>query len=138
MNSFTNALGLDVGLARIGVARISAIAQIAEPLVVLKNDVFFVEKLRQLIAEHSVDLIVVGMPRNMKGEKTDQSAYVEEFVKELAEETGVSLQFQDETLSTVAAQERVTPKTKQLEDAYAAAVILEDFLASGGQSGKIN
>ncbi len=130
MNKFTNALGLDVGQARIGVARSNSIAQISEPLAVLSNDEQFETKLKQLITEYSIDLIVVGLPRNMKGEKTAQSQYVEEFVEHTRTRIDVAIELQDETLSTVAAAERVTEKTKSMEDAHAAAVILEDYLLS--------
>ena len=132
MNNFTNALGLDVGQARIGVARINTIAQISEPLIVLNNDPSFEDKLRGLVDEYSIDLIVVGLPRNMSGEKTAQSEYVETFAKELQDNITTPIVLQDETLSTVAASQRVTAKTKSMEDAYAAAVILEDFMASRG------
>lgn len=130
MNKFVNALGLDIGAARIGVARVNYIAQIPEPLVVLKNDHDFVSSLKRLIDEYSIDLIVVGLPRNMSGEKTAQSAYVEEFAEDLKSKIDLKVEFQDETLSTVAASEKVTEKTKMLEDAYAAAVILSDFIIS--------
>jgi len=129
-NVFINALGLDVGSSRIGVARISSIARISEPLAVLANNEDFIKQLQKLLAEHSIDLIVVGMPRNMSGEKTAQSEYVEQFVDELEAKLDKPIVFQDETLSTVAASQRVTIKTKSMEDAYAAAVILEDFMES--------
>jgi len=129
-NVFINALGLDVGSSRIGVARISSIARISEPLAVLANNEDFIKQLQKLLAEHSIDLIVVGMPRNMSGEKTAQSEYVEQFVDELKAKLDKPIVFQDETLSTVAASQRVTIKTKSMEDAYAAAVILEDFMES--------
>ena len=60
MSKFLNALGLDVGMARIGVARINAIAQISEPLSVVKNDGNTFDVLNKLISEYSIDLIVVG------------------------------------------------------------------------------
>jgi putative Holliday junction resolvase len=128
-NKFTNALGLDVGMARIGVARINSIAQISEPLVVLNNDDNFVGHLQKLISEYSVDLIVVGLPRNMQGEKTEQTRYVEQFTENLSKHLSLRIIMQDETLSTVAASERVTDKTRFMEDAHAAAIILEDFIA---------
>lgn len=127
-NSFVNALGLDVGMARIGVARINSIARISEPLAVLANDESFVPDIKKLISEYSIDIVVVGLPRNMNGEKTAQTEYVETFTNKLQTQIDKPIVFQDETLSTVAASERVTPKTKSMEDAHAAAVILEDFI----------
>jgi putative Holliday junction resolvase len=132
MNNFTNALGLDVGGARIGVARINSIAQISEPLVVLRNDDQFSTELKKLIVEYSADLIVVGLPRNMKGERTQQTEIVESFVGSHIEPLGVRVIYQDETLSTVAAEARMPKKDAHLQDAYAACVILEDFMQING------
>jgi putative Holliday junction resolvase len=132
MNSFTNALGLDVGDARIGVARINSIAQIAEPLIVLKNDDDFSNHLQELIQEYSADILVVGLPRNMSGEKTKQTKVVEDFVAERLADINIKTIFQDETLSTVAAEARMPKNVQHLQDAYAACVILEDFLQTEG------
>lgn len=128
-SKFTNAIGIDVGAAKIGLARVSYIAQIAEPLYVIKNDKNTYTAINSLIAEHNIDLLVVGLPRNMNGEKTKQSEYVEKFATELKSQTNMPVVFQDETLSTVGAKERMTNKTKGMEDAVAAAIILEDYLA---------
>lgn len=125
---FTNALGLDVGMVRIGVARINFIARISEPLVVLQNDASFLQKLGDLVIEHSADLIVVGLPRNMSGQTTKQTELVVDFVKNLSGADLPELVYQDETLSSVAADARLTKKTAHMQDAVAAAIILEDFL----------
>ena len=98
MSNFVNALGLDVGDARIGVARINSIAQIAEPLVVLQNNDRFMTELTELILEYSIDLLVVGLPRNMSGEKTKQTAVVEHFAQEVLSRCPIRHVFQDETL----------------------------------------
>ena len=127
-NNPTNILGLDVGERRIGVARINVVAQIAEPLAVLQNDDDFVTELKALIEEHTINTIVVGMPRNMQGEKTQQSRSVEEFTEKNLCGIGLPVVFQDETLSTVMAEARST-LPKKMEDAVAACVILEDFVS---------
>lgn len=121
-----------MGGARIGVARINSIAQIAEPLIVLKNNDEFVVELKKLLVEYGADLIVVGLPRNMKGEKTQQTEIVEAFVEGFVEPLGVRVMYQDETLSTVAAEARMPKKDAHLQDAYAACVILEDFMQANG------
>lgn len=128
MSNFVNALGLDVGDARIGVARINSIAQIAEPLVVLQNNDRFMTELTELILEYSIDLLVVGLPRNMSGEKTKQTAVVEHFAQEVLSGCPIRHVFQDETLSTVAAVARMPKNAEHLQDAYAACIILEDYI----------
>jgi putative holliday junction resolvase len=129
MSSFREALGLDIGAARIGVARINYIAQISEPLVVLQNDDKFVTKLQKIIVENHTDLIVVGLPRNMSGETTKQTEYVRGFVTSFASCIDTTIVYQDETLSSVAADARLSKKLpSSMQDAVAAAVILEDYI----------
>ena len=119
-----------MGAARIGVARVNNIARLPEPLCVLKNDDHFTEKLSALIAEHAIDLIVVGRPRNMQGELTEQSRAIERFTEDTIAPLGVRFEYFDETLSTQAALTRVSKKYgPEMEDALAAAVILEDYIA---------
>jgi putative Holliday junction resolvase len=128
MSSYQNALGLDLGAARIGVARINAIARIAEPLVVLANDAHFDDRLEQLLAEHAIDLIVVGLPRNLSGETTQQSDSVIAFCKQHLDHLSIPYVYQDETLSTHTAKTMLSKKHGVgMEDALAACVILEDF-----------
>lgn len=124
------ALGLDVGEKRVGIARVNLIARLPEPLVALANDTTFGDKLNVLIQEHNPDVLVVGLPRNMKGEETAQSAYVRAFVAEHLNNCNLPVIFQDETLSSVEAEKRLGAAATQkgAVDAVAAAVILEDYL----------
>lgn len=129
MSNFTNALGLDIGAARIGVARINAIAKIPEPLCVLKNDDNFNSILNRLIKEHDIDLLVVGKPRNLSGNTTDQTNIVADFMQTL--DLSIPIEYQDETLSTIVASDMVGKKyPKKMEDALAAGVILQDYVMS--------
>jgi putative Holliday junction resolvase len=77
------------------------------------------------------DTIVVGYPRNQSGEPTAQTAYVEEFAKQL-HDMAPHLVFQDESLTSVLAEQRLRaqgkPYTKGDIDAQAAAIILQDYL----------
>jgi putative holliday junction resolvase len=127
-------LGLDIGEKRVGVARIHRRVMIAEPLAVLQNDTSLVENIRKLVSTYGSQAVVVGLPRNMSGEKTAQSQYVENISAQLMREIELPFIFQDETLSTVAATERMKSLSKRAakrqklgDDAYAAAVILEDY-----------
>ena len=123
-------LGLDVGEKRVGVARVNLIAKIPEPLATLSNDTDFNAKLAAIIQEHSPDAIVVGLPRNMSGEETAQSAYVRQFTNEHLMQYKLPVIFQDETLSSVEAENRLGAAAAQkgAVDAVAASVILEDYL----------
>lgn len=123
-------LALDVGERKIGVARASAIAKIAEPLITLQNDGTFADKLNQLIAEHGAETIVVGLPRGMNGQDTAQTAYVKQFMENLNLES--TIVFQDEAVTSVMAEQQLKkagkPYTKEDIDAVAASLILNDYL----------
>lgn len=134
MNVF---LALDVGERRIGVALANSVARLANPLTTLINDDDFLPKLAQIVAENNVTHIVVGLPRNMSGDDTSQTEYVRRFAKTIAGRApNVVLSFQDEAATSVIAEkmlnERGKPYQKADIDAYAAAIILEDFLQEQG------
>lgn len=127
--NYTNALGLDIGSKRIGVARINSVARIPEPLVTLENNDSFTVELRKIIDKEAVDLIVVGLPRNMSGEETQQTNIVKDFVdKVLRPSINLPIIYYDETLSSVDA-EKYSDDTKKKRgiDAIAAAEILRYF-----------
>lgn len=127
--NYTNALGLDIGCKRIGVARINSVARIPEPLVTLENNDSFTVELKKIIDKEAVDLIVVGLPRNMSGEETQQTNIVKDFVdKVLRPSINLPIIYYDETLSSVDA-EKYSDDTKKKRgiDAIAAAEILRYF-----------
>lgn len=127
----TNLLALDVGEKRIGVARVNTIARLPEALTTITNDADFQAHLSRVIQEYAIDLIVVGVPRNLQGELTAQSEYVYAFCREHLNDIGIPLVFQDETLTSVVAEEalgRVAREHKGLVDAEAARLILQDYL----------
>jgi putative Holliday junction resolvase len=128
--TINNVLGLDVGRKRIGVARVNTIARLPEPIVTLSNDNQFTSRLKELIHIYSIDIIVVGLPRSLDGNETDQSSYTRDFAKGL-EYFNLPVVFQDETLSSVEAESRLSgSKTyeKSKIDSMAAVIILEDYL----------
>lgn len=127
-------LGLDVGEKRIGVAL--AQGSIAVPLTVIQR----VEEgadLQQVISmahEHSVDIIVVGLPRSMDGSIGAQAEVVLELAAALGNITDIPVDTYDERLSTVEAERLMREagtkrgKRKQNVDAMAAAVILQGYI----------
>jgi putative holliday junction resolvase len=127
-NSGKELLAIDVGEVRIGVARVNTIARIPEPLTVLKNNDSFCARLTQIIADNKSDVLVVGLPHNMSGEATKQTDYVLSFVAKISDSISIPMVYQDETLSSVAADQLLTKSTLNMQDAVAAAVILEYYL----------
>ncbi|MFI5275496.1 MAG: Holliday junction resolvase RuvX [Candidatus Saccharimonadales bacterium] len=127
-------LALDVGARRIGVALASAGAYFAKPLATLDhtNDIF--TEISGLAKEHDVTVIVVGYPRGLEGQTTEQTKTIEAFVDELRTHVSVSVEWQDETLTSVKAETELASRhkggvyNKADVDALAATYILEDYL----------
>jgi putative Holliday junction resolvase len=130
MAQVNNLLALDVGSARIGLARASMNARLPEPLPTLKNDSSFIIKVKEAIEENQIDTLIVGLPRNMSGQETKQSVYVREFCANTLNKLNLPIIYQDETLSTVKAQEWIKRNNynKTSLDSVAAVIILEDYL----------
>ena len=124
-------LAFDVGEKRIGVAKADAAVKLAYPLGWVEVDDRVFDVLRQQIADESPVAVVVGYPRNQSGEPTTQTAAVESFVQQLAL-VSPPVVFQDESVTSLIAEERLQKRTKRYQkgdiDAEAAAIILQDYL----------
>lgn len=124
-------LALDVGERRIGVASANSDVKIAVPGDYITVDGTEFDVIRGILAHESIDVLVVGYPRNQQGEPTAQTQYVENFVSKLGE-VEPKIVFQDESLTSIkaesilAAQKR--PYTKGEIDSMAASIILQDYL----------
>lgn len=125
-----NLIALDVGEKRIGVASATTAIAIAIPLTTLPVDGTEIKAIAEIVLNERVSKIIVGYPRNQSGEPTAQTAYVEAFAKNLKDIAPV--EFQDESLTSVAAEQRLKsyrkPFTKEDIDAQAAVIILQDYL----------
>jgi putative Holliday junction resolvase len=123
-------LALDVGSSRIGLARASVMARLPEPLITLKNDGYFVANIKKVIADQQIDTLIVGLPRNMQGQETAQSRYVRQFCDNTLKKLNLPIIMQDETLSTVKAEEWLKNNNhkKASLDSVSAVIILEDYL----------
>ena len=95
-----------------------------------------INQIRKLVSQHKVKKIVVGLPKNMKGEESWQAKKVRSFVRDLSARTNIPIILFDERLSTAAA-ERVLKeakvsfsKRKKVRDKLAATVILQNYLDS--------
>ena len=129
--SSKNFLALDVGERRIGLAMADSQVKIAVPFGWRENSEKIIQEITELVLRHDIDVIVVGYPRNQSGEPTKQTEFVEDFVKQLADiELDTEIVFQDESLTSVQAEQRLGNKIKDKGeiDAEAASIILQDFL----------
>ena len=151
-------MALDVGEARIGVAVCDARGFLASPyttLHVTRDEQQTWTTIQRLIEETEAEGLVVGLPISMDGQIHGQGQWVQAFVERLKPHIAMPITFWDERLSTVEAQRllaqrydegvnndgrgrqrRTTRRRTQTKrrqrgqeiDAYAAAVILQDYL----------
>lgn len=115
-------IGVDVGSARIGLARGSGLAKLAEPIKVIPA-ADFVKAIMEITSIYQTDAVVIGLPRNLDGEETRQTKYVRDWVKRVIPQINLPFYWQDEALTT-----QTAAKFAVNNDAQAASVILQDFL----------
>lgn len=129
-------LALDPGTKRIGVAISDPLKMIASPLENIDAEPFaaFLVRLKELIREKEVELILVGMPRNMDGTYGESAAKVREFVTVLKETITVPIQTWDERLTSAQANRILKEggvrgsNRKGKVDPMAAALLLRGYL----------
>jgi putative Holliday junction resolvase len=132
-------LALDYGNARVGVAIASSIARLPRPLTTLaaSHDIF--EQVARLVAEESVGLVVVGLPRTLDGGYSQQTHAAEDFAKRLSAQLTVPVEMADETLTSVDAEAELAGKRydKGAVDALAATYILERYFSEHARETKV-
>jgi len=130
-------LGVDYGSERVGLSLSDPLGIIASPIEALKNDQSLMNNIQQLSVREQVNLIVVGMPFNLKGEHAQKAQEVQEFIDTLKSEVGIEVAVWDERFTTTMAHQTMrTMGTKKKErqkkdgriDSMAAAIILQGFL----------
>ena len=131
-------LAIDHGTKRMGIALSDPSGIVATPLEYVPAEPFagFLARLKELIREKEVSLILIGMPRNMDGSYGPAAAKVQEFVAVLKENIAVPIRTWDERLTSAQAnrfllQADVRRKDrKEKVDKAAAAILLQSFLDS--------
>lgn len=141
-------LALDLGEKRIGVAVSDETRTLARSWVVIKRSSRLAdfEKIKQIVDELAVTLVIVGLPLLPSGEEGNKAAWARDYATGLAEYTGCPVQLWDESYSTVDAAESLRARgikghqQRQRIDAAAAAFILQSFLDAqrSDQSDSIN
>ncbi|HEU6446904.1 MAG TPA: Holliday junction resolvase RuvX [Verrucomicrobiae bacterium] len=129
-------LALDHGTRRIGVAVSDETQTIAQPLEYIPAEPFgdFLVRLKTILVEKEVGLILLGMPRNMDGSYGPAAQKVQAFADALKPEISVPIKFQDERLTSVMANRVLLQgnvrrdKRKEKVDKMAAAILLQSFL----------
>jgi putative Holliday junction resolvase len=131
-------LGLDIGDRRIGVALSDPDEILASPLATItrENDQKATDDIIQLVDQHDVKRIVIGLPYSLDGSMGIQANKVMDFVERLSKGTRAKIEVWDERLSTVAVERLLAESGNKKagkragRDAAAAAFILQGYLDS--------
>ena len=125
-------VGFDMGSERIGVAVGDSVARLARPLPTIRVDGQEAEVVRHIVMNEGVTDVVVGRPRNQAGDTTPQTQLVEQTAAHLLAGLGLPTHWQDESLTSVIAEERLAARRRPFHkadiDAEAAVIILQDYL----------
>jgi putative Holliday junction resolvase len=133
-------LGIDHGTKRIGLAISDELGMIAQPLEFVPAEPFsgFLERLKEIIRQKEVELLLVGMPRNMDGSYGPAALKAQEFVAVLQNSVTVPIKTWDERLTSAQANRFLIEanvrrnKRKEKVDKTAAAILLQSYLDSRG------
>lgn len=127
-------LAIDYGRKRTGLAICDPTETIASPLAVLSDQKNLIEEIKRVIETEKAGAIVIGLPLNMDDTIGPQAKAVKKFARLLKKHLKIPIHFQDERLSSFAAEEKLSEieisrkAKKERLDALAAAHILEIFL----------
>jgi putative holliday junction resolvase len=126
-------LGVDVGKARVGVARSDLHGMLATPVETVPRRPDTVDRLAQLAAEYEAIELIVGLPLSLSGVDTASTADARVMAAELATR-GLVVRLVDERLTTVSAQRalhgagRTAKSSRSVVDQVAAVILLQHAL----------
>ena len=130
-------MSIDYGDARTGIAVCDQMEMLASPAEVIHSDYEpkVIARIKELSALYKPDLFVVGLPKNMNSSVGERAEKCMLFGENLKKETGIETVMWDERLTTVSAHNYLNQtntrgkKRKNVVDAVAATIILEDYLS---------
>ena len=132
-------LALDHGTKRIGVAVSDETKTIAQPLEYIPAEPFaeFLTRLKKLLVEKEIDLVLIGLPRNMDGSYGPAAQKVEAFIAVLRSAVTIPIKTWDERLTSSQANRILIQgkvrrdQRKEKVDKMAAAILLQSYLDGG-------
>jgi putative holliday junction resolvase len=132
-------LGIDFGTKRVGSAVSDPRGQIATPLEVYqrRDPVQDARHFQQLVREHEVERIVVGLPVHLGGGEGTSATLARAYGDWLGQATGLPVVYYDERYTTSDAEESLIAaglkrsKRKDLRDMLAARILLQNYLDDG-------
>lgn len=127
----SHVLGIDFGIAKVGLAMADTETKIAFAYATLKNDENFLTDLAKIIEQERIKTVVIGIPAYLHGEKKEVAC------EKLGETIGrafprLKIEYQNEMFTTKSAQDNLIAKgmknVGRHDDAEAAKIILQDWL----------
>lgn len=130
------AMGLDVGTKTVGVAVADELGFTAQPITVIRRTNLKADlaELIRLATDRQVDRFVIGLPLNMDGSEGPRAQATRKFGDALAKASNLVIIYQDERLTTVAAERSLIEadvsrgKRREVIDQVAASLILQGWL----------
>ena len=131
-------LAVDLGLVRTGLAVSDYNQILASPLCVIteKNRETLIKKICQICRDENIQKIVVGLPKNMDGSEGESARNARDFAAALSSSSNLPVRMIDERGTTISAHNFLnetnvrSKKRKNLVDAVAATIILQNYLDS--------
>ncbi|MGB3414093.1 MAG: Holliday junction resolvase RuvX [Microbacteriaceae bacterium] len=136
-------LGIDVGKARIGLAKSDASGSLAVPIATISARVNPVLEVLKYLGAFDVMEVVIGLPMNLQNQPTPSTQMAKDFAEQLAEATTIPIRLLDERFSTVTAQAQLhqagrnAKNSRSVIDQAAAVIILQTALDQERQHGTI-
>ena len=129
-------LGLDLGSRTLGVAVSTSGVFVTSLDVIRHNEEYdkLVDKVKSLVDEYKIDVIVLGLPKNMNNTLGDKANLSIGFKEKLEKATNKEVVLEDERLTTVIATNSLIntnnsrDKRKKVVDSVAATIILQSYL----------
>lgn len=129
-------MSVDLGKARTGIAVCDMGESFAFPKTVITeyNPEKLIDKVSAAAKEYGAEQIVVGLPKNMDGSFGSRAEECTAIADKIKEKSGIETVMWDERCTTVSAHTALNytdtrgKKRKQVVDAVAAVIILEDYL----------
>ena len=131
-------LGIDYGDSRVGIAitdPLEITAQGLETIHYQGNDKILLKRLEEIVHEYGINTMVIGMPLNLKGEKTKRAEVTEQIIHKLkCKFNQIKIVTMDERLTTVEAHRTMNDlqikkkKKRNLVDTISAVYILEKYM----------
>lgn len=130
-------LAIDYGRKRSGVA-------VTDPLKIIANGLTTVRTcdlmdfLKDYMQKEQVECIIVGLPKQMSGELSENMKYIEPFVRNLRKQVTVPVEMFDERFTSVLAHKAMLDgglkkkdrQNKALVDEISATIILQSYMES--------